>query len=131
MLTLFYDGLCPLCRREIAVLSRYNQPKVLHLVDIHSDEFATHYPHINKEAADRLLHAEQNDGSLLIGLDANLAVWRAVNKHRWLQLLKLPIIHFFANVAYRLFAKYRHTLSYLLTGEKPCAVCTKDQCKTK
>ena len=70
MVTLFYDGHCPLCMKEISVLQRYNTAQQLTLVDIHSDEFETLYPQISKEAADRLLHAILNNGQLVTGLDA-------------------------------------------------------------
>lgn len=128
MVTLFYDGHCPLCMKEISVLQRYNTAQQLTLVDIHSDEFETLYPQINKEAADRLLHAILNNGQLVTGLDANVAVWQAVGKHKWLRVLRWPFIRWFADRGYLLFAKHRHKISYWLTGQERCDACTKDSC---
>ncbi len=36
---LFYDGLCPICRREVAWLRRRNQNAKLGFVDINAAEF--------------------------------------------------------------------------------------------
>lgn len=126
MVTLFYDGHCPLCMKEINVLRRYNQHQNLKLVDIHSPEFDTLYPQIDKQAADERLHAIGHNGQILTGLDANVAVWQAVGKHKWLRALRWPVIRWFADRGYRLFAKHRHTLAAWLTGQ---ARCDQDSCR--
>ncbi|WP_417552585.1 thiol-disulfide oxidoreductase DCC family protein [Marinomonas fungiae] len=128
MVTLFYDGHCPLCMKEIALLQRYNTEQRLKLVDIHSEVFDTLYPQIDKQAADRLLHAIDHNGQLLTGLDANVAVWQAVGKHKWLTVLRWPVIRWFADRGYLLFAKHRHKISFWLTGQKRCDACEKDVC---
>lgn len=128
MVTLFYDGQCPLCMKEIDLLQHYNTEQRLQLVDIHSEAFESLYPQIDKHAADRLLHAIGHNGQLLTGLDANVAVWQAVGKHRWLKALRWPVIRWFADHGYLLFAKHRHKISYWLTGQKRCDACDKDVC---
>ena len=125
MVTLFYDGNCPLCMKEIHLLRRYNTKQRLRLVDIHSEAFETLYPQVDKQAADGLLHAIDDKGQLLTGLDANVAVWQAVGKHKWLKVLRWPVVRWFADRGYTLFAKHRHTLAYWLTGKKHC---DQDQC---
>ncbi|WP_067221461.1 thiol-disulfide oxidoreductase DCC family protein [Marinomonas gallaica] len=128
MITLFYDGYCPLCVKEITLLKRYDTAQRLNLVDIHSDTFNNLYPQIDEHAADRLLHAILDNGQLVTGLDANVAVWQAIGKHKWLKVLRWPVIRWFADQGYLLFAKHRHKLSYWLTGEKRCEPCSKDHC---
>ncbi len=128
MITLFYDGYCPLCVKEMDQLRRYNNKNQLKLVDIHQSDFEQEYPHIDKQAADRILHAQLEDGTLLLGLDANCAVWQAVGKHPWLKVLRWPIIRWFADRFYLLFAKHRYTISRWLTGQERCDSCEKGVC---
>ncbi|RDL44298.1 DUF393 domain-containing protein [Marinomonas piezotolerans] len=128
MITLFYDSYCPLCVKEMAQLRQYDHQHQLDLVDIHSDRFADEFSHIDKHAADRMLHAQLDDGTLLLGLDATRAVWKAVGKHSWLAILRLPVVRWFADQAYLLFAKHRYKLSYWLTGKARCEPCEKGYC---
>ena len=70
-----------------------------------------------------ILHAQHQDGTLFLGLDATCKAWKIVEKHQWIQILRWPVIRFFADIAYRFFAKNRYFISYLLTGKKPCSTC--------
>ncbi len=122
-LTLFFDGTCPLCAAEMRQLKSLDTESRLRFADIYDESFATHYPHIDISAADRYLHAEYADGSMLYGLDVTYHAWRAVDRKHWLVVLRWPVIRWFADIAYRVFARNRYTISYLLTGEKRCERC--------
>lgn len=129
MITLFYDSYCPLCVEEMDQLRKYDQDCQLNLVDIHQQNFTEHYPHIDVNAADRILHAQLTDGTLLYGLDATYAVWKTVGKHRWLGALRWPVIRWFADYSYLFFAKHRYTISRLLTGQERCESCERGVCR--
>ena len=126
-LTMFYDSYCPLCAAEVEQLQSLDQQDRLQFVDIHGERFNSDWPHIDADAANRVLHAQREDGSMLYGLDVSAEVWSMVGRHRWLKLLRLPVIRWFADIAYRLFARYRYTISFLLTGQRRCNVCKTDQ----
>ena len=123
-LTLFFDSTCPLCAAEMRQLRSLDTAGRLCFADIYAEDFATCYPHIDVAAADRYLHGEYADGSMIYGLDVTCGAWRAVDRKRWLLILRWPIIRWFADIAYRLFARNRYTISYLLTGQKRCERCT-------
>ena len=128
-LTIFYDGQCPLCAAEMRQLAALDQQRRLHLQDLHAPDFSRQYPHIDPVAADRVLHGQLADGTLLYGLDVTCKAWSLVGRHRWLQILRWPVIGWFANFGYLLFARYRGALAKLLTGQSRCESCDIDQCR--
>ncbi len=119
VLTIFYDSTCPLCAKEMSALQAYDTEKQLQLVDLHTEEFANNYPYIEFDEAMRILHAELN-GDVLKGLDVTAAAWKVVGKKTWVQMLRWPIIRWFADRAYILFADNRYRLSWMLTGQSRC-----------
>ena len=57
-LTMYFDGICPLCVAEVKQLRTLDADGNLRFEDIHAQDFINRYPHINREAANRVLHAE-------------------------------------------------------------------------
>lgn len=126
-LTLFYDGYCPLCvaeMRQLQALNARRQNPALEFADIHAPGFAARYPDIDPVAADRILHGRFEDGRMIYGLDVSHQAWRAVGKKPWLALLRWPLIRWFADIAYWIFARHRYRISWLLTGQQRCSPCT-------
>jgi len=123
-LTIFYDGQCPLCMTEINQLQKLNHKNNLNFVNLHDENFTDRYPHIDPAKAERIIHGETENGTLLLGLDVTCTAWILVEKHRWLKILRWPLIRNIADLIYRLFARYRHRISRLIMGKQIC-----DQCK--
>ncbi|MBU1296103.1 DUF393 domain-containing protein [Marinomonas sp. UCMA 3892] len=128
MLTIFYDGHCPLCAAEMQTLQSLDTQKKLQLEDIHADSFSERFPYIDKVEADRLLHGQLANGKIIKGLDVTCLAWKLVGKHKWMQLLRWPVIRFFADMGYKFFARYRHQISSFVTGKPRCESCLKDRC---
>lgn len=124
-LTLFYDGQCPLCAQEMKALTARDTQQQLQLVDIWQPEFATRYPEIDPAAANRVLHAVDDRGDLLLGLDVTARAWSLVGVKRY-NCLRWPLIKPVADIAYRLFARHRYSLSRLITGK--ARLCESDRC---
>ncbi|WP_105169668.1 thiol-disulfide oxidoreductase DCC family protein [Pseudoalteromonas sp. T1lg23B] len=122
---IFYDGQCPLCVAEMKKLHRFDHHKQIILVDVHDENFATQYPHIDKCKALSVLHAEDDNGEVFFGLDATYQVWKLVGKHRWLKILRVRPIRWFADCCYWLFARNRMRLSRLLLPSR----CNNQRCK--
>ncbi|WP_105258747.1 thiol-disulfide oxidoreductase DCC family protein [Pseudoalteromonas sp. T1lg88] len=125
MLTLFYDGNCPMCAAEIRKLKGCAHEGALVLIDINNDEDLSPFPMIDYHAALNTLHALDEKGQILLGLDANVAVWRAVGKYPWLRVLRWPLIRIVADCCYRIFANNRHRIAGWLSTracKEQCAV---------
>ena len=76
MLTVWFDGACPLCRREIALMRRLDQRRRIHFVDVSNDSAEASCP-IDRAALLARFHADE-DGVLLEGAAAFAAMWRAI-----------------------------------------------------
>ncbi len=68
---LYFDGRCPLCKREMAVLNRLKNSQ-LQLVNIHE---STELSNEGKAECLAVLHLQLPNGQWLKGVDANVAAW--------------------------------------------------------
>lgn len=104
MQKLFYDGSCPLCRKEIAWL----RPKLqnqLELIDISEDIF-TGYGDATREQMMQQIHLWTGT-HFKIGLDASLSYWHMAGWRFIPWILQRPGIYWLANQAYLYWAKRR------------------------
>lgn len=69
--TLYFDGRCPLCRREIRWLRRWASDKLL-FEDVHCARLSP----CQRSAMLQQLHLRTASGQWLVGLPANVAAWR-------------------------------------------------------
>ncbi|MBQ4833385.1 DUF393 domain-containing protein [Pseudoalteromonas sp. MMG010] len=106
----FYDGNCPLCSTEMRKLKQADYNNNIVLEDINAPDFEQRFNYIKREDALRFLHGQTNEGEMLYGLDVTIKAWATVGKHKWLNILKLPLINIFADIGYWLFAKYRQPI---------------------
>lgn len=81
--TVWFDGACPLCRREIAVMRRLDRRGAISFVDVSDGQAVC--PIDRAELLARF-HARE-DGVLLSGAAAFAAMWRAIPLLRPLGLL--------------------------------------------
>ena len=132
-LTIFYDGFCPLCVREMTHLRRADKRGRMKLVDIQQPCFVQEYPHIDPDAARTILHADTADGTLLLGLDVTYRAWALASpglfgRGFWIAPLRWPVIRWFADKAYLWFARNRYKVSGWFTGQERCESCGPDAC---
>ena len=73
-LVVWFDGGCPLCRREIALMRRLDRRGAVTFVDVAPEAVACPLPRDDLLAR---LHARE-DGRLLSGAAAFAAMWRAI-----------------------------------------------------
>lgn len=82
-LTVWYDGACPLCTREIALMRRLDRARRIDFVDVSQPQAACP---LDRTLLLARLHARE-DGVLLDGAAAFAAMWRAIPLLRPLGLL--------------------------------------------
>ena len=107
--TLYYDGRCPLCMKEIAKLEALGDPS-LRLTDIHDVELDASLP--DRDTLLRQLHLRTADNQLLTGLDANVAVWQRSRYGFLLRWLRWPVIRQLADATYDRWAAWRYRRLY-------------------
>lgn len=119
--TLFYDGSCPLCAREIRTLRRLQRGNLI-FADVHEQpEDNQNLP--SQENLLRRLHLMTWTGEWVTGLHANVRAW-SHTPFGWLfKPLLWPVIHPVAKRVYESWADRRYDKKYL------CAVESASECR--
>ena len=107
--TLFYDGNCPLCLREIRALERLRD-KHLALVDAHSYDPSAGEP--DRESMLLRLHLRSEDGRWLSGVDATVKAWSHTRWGFLFKPLRWPLLAPLADRAYDYWARRRYSGLY-------------------
>ncbi len=106
-LILFYDGLCPLCSREMDHYRKRVKDGSVSFVDITDPTFDAAPHGLDLARLHRVMHVKVGD-EVRSGMDAFLAIWDVVPGYRWLAwLARLPGIHVLMTAGYHLFARVR------------------------
>lgn len=109
-LTVFYDGLCPLCSREIEHYRRRVTAGAVEFVDIAKPEFDALALGLNPVQVHRHIHARVG-GQFVTGVDAFREIWGVIPGFRWLRWVTgLPVIYPASKVLYAIFARLRPLL---------------------
>ena len=114
MLTIFYDGQCPMCATEMRHLKQHDKNNLITLVDIHQDDFSTVFPDIKFTDAMKILHGNYQ-GKLLLGLQVTHRAWTLVGKGFWVAPLNWTGIKTVSHWGYLGLAKYRLQISTCLS----------------
>lgn len=108
--TVWHDGACPLCRREIALMRRLDRRGAIEFVDASEDGGSCP---IDRTALLARFHVRE-DGKLLSGAAAFAAMWRAIPLLRPLGLAaRNPVVLRVLERAYVAFLRVRPTLQKL------------------
>ena len=106
-LTLFYDGLCPLCSREIAHYRSKAEAGAVHFVDITDPAFEAAAHELDARRVHRLMHVKLGD-EVRVGLEAFIALLEAIPAYRRLgRLARVPVLHGMLSLGYHAFALIR------------------------
>jgi predicted DCC family thiol-disulfide oxidoreductase YuxK len=110
--TIFFDGECPLCSREIEMFQRRVTDGSLAYVDISDPKFQPAEFGVDAKLVHRQMHVRNDEtGRMMIGLDALIAMWECVPGFRWLATLnRRPVFRQLGQVGYAIFAWIRPKL---------------------
>ena len=120
-LTIFFDGGCPLCKREVDFLQSRNQKGYLSFIDINTSDFFLDlkYGITYKQAMERI-HALKSDGSVIKDIKVFQEAYGLVALGWIYTPSKLPILDKFIEFIYGLWAKYRLKITFRPSIEKLC-----------
>ena len=111
--TLYYDGSCPLCQREMAHLAKLKSDQLV-LQDIHALPACIEGP--DKETLLQNLHLKRGS-EWVIGLEANVAAWQYTRIGFFWRWLSWPVVKPLASWFYRQWAARRYAKRYALESE--------------
>ena len=111
-LTVWFDGACPLCTREIAFFTWLDRRGVVHFEDI--SQSGSHCPLDRGEMLARF-HAQENSQPIVSGAAAFAAMWRAIPILRpFGELARIPVLLWMLERIYLGFLRVRPLLQRLL-----------------
>ena len=107
-LTVYFDGACPLCRREIAWYRRRPGADSIAWVDVSRVSQAALSPDLSREDALARFHVRLPDGRLLTGAAAFGELWKRMPGLRTLgKMARLPVLEPLLERVYRAFLRIR------------------------
>ena len=108
MITVFYDGKCGLCAREISYYRRIAPDGIFAWLDVSESAEVLEREGVSLVQALQLLHVKDDAGRLHVGVDAFIVIWQSLRRWRLLALVvALPIVRPLASWVYRAFATWR------------------------
>lgn len=81
--TVYFDGACPVCSREIAMYRRQPGAGAVQWVDVAQCEAPALGAGLTRADAMARLHVRRADGSLVSGARAFTELWRALPRWAW------------------------------------------------
>jgi len=105
---MFFDGGCPLCRREVEHYRRLDRAGAVEWIDIAADPARLAPLGVAPAAAFRHLHVVDKRGELQVGAWAFAAIWDVLPYYRWLgRAVRVPGMLPVLDRMYRRFADWR------------------------
>ena len=123
-LTVFFDGACPICDREIAVMKRLDRRRQLEFCDFSAQEYDAASSGFAAADLGAVIHARWADGSVITGVEVFRAMWEAVGLGFLARLSRLSLVEPLVLKAYAWFARNRMRL----TGRSHA--CVGDACRS-
>lgn len=112
-ITLFVDGSCPLCAREVRLLRHHAQPADLRLIDISAASFTPNADGPDLAGLQNCLHALTARGEWHTGIDATLFSWRAAGLGFWVAPLDFKPLRPLWHALYSFFVWLKPHLAWL------------------
>lgn len=110
-LTVYYDGACPLCRREISFYRRRTGAGSLRWIDVSRSGAGDPAPDLTRDQALARFHVRDTSGELTSGGAAFSQLWSALPGFRTLgRLFRLPPLAWLLDRGYDLFLRLRPRL---------------------
>jgi len=103
----FYDGECPLCRREIALLRRWDRRQRIRFTDFTAADFDPAAQGTSYEQLMQEIHGRLPDGSWIRGVEVFRRLYAAVGWGWLVALTRWPGVAHGLDAAYRVFARNR------------------------
>lgn len=117
-LSVFYDGACPLCAREIDHYRKKDKAGAIEYVDISLVGFDAKKWNLDSKKIRKHLHVlDHQSGKIYTGVDSFIAIWKVIpGFYGFAKTAELKWVKPVLKVGYAVFAEIRP----YLPGKKPC-----------
>lgn len=108
LLSVYYDGLCRLCSKEIDHYKKQEGANHIKFIDITSTNFEPSKENVDPVSVHKIMHVKLKDGSIVTKVDAFIEIWKVLPKfNKMAQLAKFPLLKAPLNIGYEIFAMIR------------------------
>lgn len=119
-ITVYYDGLCQLCSREIEHYKKMDGASKISFVDITSSEFDAATEDLDPHKIHQSLHVRDTNGKIHIGVEAFIVIWSQLNSlKKIVPLASFVPVKKMLEAGYFLFAKVRPLLPRKKCSDSP------------
>lgn len=109
-LEIFFDGACPICSREVAMIRKLDAQGAIECTDIATSEFSAEARGLDPSAIHREIHASEPDGTVITGVEVFRQIYGRLGFHRWVALSRIALVSRLLELGYAVFARYRRKL---------------------
>ena len=110
-LTIFFDGDCPICLREINFMRRLNRRGRVNFIDFADPSFDEQTHGLSRPELASLIHARWADGVIIRGVEVFRSMWTAVGLDILAKITRVWFIEQLLIRAYDWFARNRLRLT--------------------
>ena len=110
-LTVYFDGECPICRREIDLMKVFNRRERLQFIDFSNSSYQPTDQNLSQCDLGRVIHARWSDGTVVTGVEVFREMWEAIGLGFLARISRLSGINTLLVKAYAWFAKNRLRLT--------------------
>jgi predicted DCC family thiol-disulfide oxidoreductase YuxK len=119
----YFDGLCPLCSREIDHYRKMKGAENLEFKDITSTNFSAEREGLDPKLVHQVMHVRSATGELRTGVEAFVEIWSVLPSMRWLvPFARRTPFRQMLNVGYAGFARIRPYLPRKKCATDACAI---------
>ena len=120
-ITVFYDGACPLCQREIAFYRRQRGAGTVQWMDVSRATGDHIAPGLTRSQALQRFHVRRADGKLVSGVTAFALLWLALPGFRpWGKAIQARPVIWVLDHCYDLLLKVRPLILAALKPRRDC-----------
>ena len=110
-ITVLYDGLCPLCKREIRHIKRLDKHNRIEAVNIAEADFNPALYGCTFSQVNGQIHAFLPDGTCITGMEVFRQLYSSLGLGFLINWTKLPVAQQVTNKMYSWFARNRYKLT--------------------
>jgi len=115
----FFDGACPICSREMAMIRALDQNQDLQCTDIADCNFNANAHGLNASAVNQKIHARLGDGQIVTGVEVFRQIYGVLGFRRSVAWSRRPWVAKVLDHGYAIFAKYRRYIALPLRWARP------------
>lgn len=107
----FFDGACPICSREMAMVRKLDLKHRVDCTDIADREFDASSQGLDVDAVNRHIHGRLSDGRLVTGVEVFRQIYNSLGFRRLVAWSRRPWVAKLLDYFYAVFARNRRYIS--------------------